>query len=80
MSCLSRSPQAVRPITSRMDQVNRVVSRQTSNNQTFTVCISFFFFIVTLLFLKKLFMGKYMELCILCFLGVENDIVKTDHS
>jgi hypothetical protein len=48
MSCL-RSPQAVRPVNSRIEQVNRVVM---SNNQTFTVCIFFFLFVVTLLFLK----------------------------
>lgn len=51
MSCL-RSPQAVRPVISRNEQINRVITRQTRNNQTFTVCIFFFLFIATLLFLK----------------------------
>ena len=51
MSCL-RSPQAVRPVNSRIKQVNRVVMRQNSNNQTSTVCIFFFLFVATLLFLK----------------------------
>ena len=51
MSCL-RFSQAVCPMTSRNEQVNRVVVRQTSNNQTFTVCISFFLIITILLFLK----------------------------
>ena len=49
MSCLSRYPQAVRPVTSRIKQINRVVTRkttQTNNNQNFTVCIFLFFYLL----------------------------------
>ena len=82
MNCLSRSSQAVRPVTSRIEQVNRAVTRKTNTDQNFTVCIFFFFFYLSLLlyYFKNLFMGKYMELCILYFLGVESNNVKTNHS
>lgn len=80
MSCRLRSPQAVRPVTSRNEQVNRVVIRQASNNQTFTVCISFFFIAA---FLKNLFMGKYMELVSYVFsvqrIICEVQIIKVKH-
>ena len=43
MSCLSRSSQAVHLITSRINQINRIVNTtQTSNNQTFTIYIAIF--------------------------------------
>lgn len=65
MSCFSRASQAVLPNRDRNEQVNRVVNRTYVNK----VCIFYFFYYFIL---KELFMGKYMELCILCFLGVEN--------
>ena len=72
MNCLSRAPQAVIPRNNREEQVNRRVIR--TFNQTFRVYIFLFYFIYYFFFhfLNDLFMGKYMELCILCFLGVEN--------
>ena len=57
MSCFSRASQAVLPNRDRNEQVSRVVNRTYVNK----VCIFYFFYYFIL---KKLFMGKYMELCI----------------
>ena len=65
MSYLSRSSQAVHPITSRIEQINRVVTSrptQISNNETLTIYIFYFLLFILTLFLKNLFMGKYMKL------------------
>ena len=53
MNCLSRSSQAVRPVTSRIEQVNRAVTRKTKTNtdQNFTVCIFFFFLFIIIVIL-----------------------------
>jgi len=43
MSCLTRAPQAVSPVTSRNDQINRVVISSQTNNSNFTVSNLLFF-------------------------------------
>lgn len=82
MNCL-RSPQVVRPMISRNEQINRVVMRQASNNQTYIVCISFFFIVASLIIFKNLFMGKYMELVSYVFsvqrIICEVQIIKVKH-